>query len=75
MTSNFQNNPIGELDRLHRLQPDRPLMVMEFWTGWFDIWGENHNTLDVESKLFLRLKMTSGAVWMDFMCMEYRLDT
>lgn len=29
---------------------DRPLMVMEFWIGWFDAWGnEQHNTRDAES--------------------------
>lgn len=49
MTTNFQNNPDYELDRLERLQPDRPLMVMEFWTGWFDFWGGPHNTLDADS--------------------------
>lgn len=29
---------------------DRPLMVMEFWIGWFDAWGnEQHHTREVES--------------------------
>ena len=23
-------------------QPNKPKMVMEFWTGWFDHWGEEH---------------------------------
>lgn len=28
----------------------QPLMVMEFWIGWFDAWGdEEHHTTDVES--------------------------
>ena len=28
----------------------KPLMVMEFWIGWFDAWGdEAHHTTDVES--------------------------
>lgn len=27
----------------------RPLMVMEFWIGWFDAWGdENHHTTSIE---------------------------
>ena len=25
-------------------------MVMEFWSGWFDHWGEKHHILDVEGK-------------------------
>ncbi|MDK2413718.1 beta-galactosidase, partial [Aphanizomenon sp. 202] len=30
---------------LKEIQPDRPLMVMEFWTGWFDHWlAEVHVT-------------------------------
>jgi len=28
----------------------KPLMVMEFWIGWFDAWGdEKHHTTDIES--------------------------
>ncbi|GIO37668.1 beta-galactosidase [Paenibacillus antibioticophila] len=29
---------------------ERPLMVMEFWIGWFDAWGDKeHHTRDAES--------------------------
>lgn len=29
---------------------ERPLMVMEFWIGWFDAWGDGqHHTRDAES--------------------------
>ncbi|MBU5671331.1 glycoside hydrolase family 35 protein [Paenibacillus brevis] len=29
---------------------DRPLMVMEFWIGWFDAWGdEQHHTREAQS--------------------------
>lgn len=29
---------------------DRPLMVMEFWIGWFDAWGDKeHHTREAES--------------------------
>lgn len=29
---------------------DKPLMVMEYWIGWFDAWGdEEHHTRDIES--------------------------
>lgn len=29
-------------------QPDKPLMVTEYWSGWFDHWGESHHVLSVE---------------------------
>ncbi|KAF5275960.1 hypothetical protein FQA39_LY00756 [Lamprigera yunnana] len=42
-TANFQKNPEGELYLLQKYQPNKPLMVMEYWTGWFDHWTENHH--------------------------------
>ena len=30
--------------RLKELRPDAPLMCSEFWSGWFDKWGANHET-------------------------------
>ena len=32
--------------RLKELRPDSPLMCSEFWSGWFDKWGANHETRD-----------------------------
>ncbi len=29
---------------LKELRPDSPLMCSEFWSGWFDKWGANHET-------------------------------
>lgn len=29
---------------LKKLRPDSPLMCSEFWSGWFDKWGANHET-------------------------------
>ncbi len=29
---------------LKRHRPDSPLMCSEFWSGWFDKWGANHET-------------------------------
>ena len=26
------------------MQPNRPLYVAEFWSGWFDGWGEKHHS-------------------------------
>ncbi|CAL4069324.1 unnamed protein product, partial [Meganyctiphanes norvegica] len=38
MTANFKTGGDTDLTLLKELQPDRPLMVTEFWTGWFDHW-------------------------------------
>ncbi|KAJ8965798.1 hypothetical protein NQ314_003896 [Rhamnusium bicolor] len=43
-TANFQDQPIFELSILKIFQPNKPLMVMEYWTGWFDHWTEKHHT-------------------------------
>ncbi|MCM1476057.1 MAG: beta-galactosidase [Muribaculaceae bacterium] len=59
-SSNFLNNGLDDLiwtmnfgtganiDRqfakLKEVRPDSPLMCSEFWSGWFDKWGGNHET-------------------------------
>ncbi|KAI4458755.1 beta-galactosidase related [Holotrichia oblita] len=43
-TANFQVDAENELSILQGYQPDKPLMVMEFWTGWYDHWVYEHNT-------------------------------
>ncbi len=30
--------------RLREVRPDAPLMCSEYWSGWFDKWGANHET-------------------------------
>jgi hypothetical protein len=48
-TANFQSNPEGELLLLKLYQPNKPAMVMEYWSGWFDHWFEQvHHTISVE---------------------------
>ncbi|CAG7717941.1 unnamed protein product [Allacma fusca] len=48
-TANFQSNPEGNFDALLKLQPNKPTMAMEFWTGWFDHWFEDHSTVSTEA--------------------------
>lgn len=46
-TANFKQDGMAQLGTLKQLQPSKPLMVMEFWTGWFDHWDEPiHNVWD-----------------------------
>lgn len=34
------------LAKLREYQPEGPLMVAEFWSGWFDHWGEEHHIIE-----------------------------
>uniref|UniRef100_A0AAX7US39 Beta-galactosidase n=1 Tax=Astatotilapia calliptera TaxID=8154 RepID=A0AAX7US39_ASTCA len=36
---------------LQRLSFGKPLMVMEYWSGWFDVWGEHHHVFHAEDML------------------------
>lgn len=49
-TANFGDSPLVHLNKLMEMQPDKPAMVMEFWTGWYSHWMESHETTTVESK-------------------------
>lgn len=52
-TANFKNalNSGRELfNTIRRYSPEFPLMVMEFWTGWFDFWSFDHQRTSVEGK-------------------------
>lgn len=41
-TVNFGSRAVDAFAKLRRYQPQGPLMVMEFWDGWFDHWMEPH---------------------------------
>ncbi|XP_042880013.1 beta-galactosidase-1-like protein 2 [Penaeus japonicus] len=41
-TANTQTSVSEEFKELRQLQPNQPLVVMEFWSGWFDHWMEPH---------------------------------
>ena len=42
-TVNFAFGARAALRKLRRHQPEGPQMVTEFWSGWFDHWGERHH--------------------------------
>ena len=54
MTLNFQEVTHGAIMYNYiqhiRLRAQIPLMVMEFWTGWFDHWGEKHHVWPIEGE-------------------------
>lgn len=47
-TINFQRLNQDDIKYLERVQPQMPKMVMEYWTGWFDLWGELHHVFAAE---------------------------
>lgn len=42
-TVNLEKGAGARLELLRRIQPDAPAMVAEFWSGWYDHWGESHH--------------------------------
>ncbi|KAF7655673.1 hypothetical protein LDENG_00052420 [Lucifuga dentata] len=37
-----------DIQDLNAIQPNGPSMVMDYWTGWFDVWGDLHHVLPPE---------------------------
>lgn len=52
-TMNFGTgaNVDQQFAKLKELRPDSPLMCSEFWSGWFDKWGANHETRPAEDMI------------------------
>ena len=47
-TTNFGDNSLAKLNNLKQNQPNKPLYVSEFWSGWFDYWGDKtHHTMNL----------------------------
>jgi beta-galactosidase len=42
-TVNFGSRPEEAFAKLQEYQPDKPLVCMEYWNGWFDHWGDEHH--------------------------------
>ena len=40
----------AEFAKLQKFRPGRPLMSGEYWDGWFDHWGEKHQTTDANQQ-------------------------
>lgn len=53
-TVNFAFGAKDAFAKLREYQPEGPLMVMEFWSGWFDHWGERHHISADDSGLIQR---------------------
>ncbi|XP_076346692.1 beta-galactosidase-1-like protein 2 [Tachypleus tridentatus] len=49
MTANFKEGAEKQLNYLKKMQLDKPLLVAEYWSGWFDHWTETHNVHPAEA--------------------------
>ncbi|KAJ8280374.1 hypothetical protein GJAV_G00053770 [Gymnothorax javanicus] len=47
-TINLQRMTPGIVNYLGHMQVGKPKMVMEYWCGWFDVWGEPHHVFPAE---------------------------
>ena len=58
-TVNFQDINQGHqlFDKVEALSEDFPLMVTEYWSGWFDHWGSEHHTQSLDGNIL---------TWSDF---------
>uniref|UniRef100_A0AAY4AI47 Beta-galactosidase n=1 Tax=Denticeps clupeoides TaxID=299321 RepID=A0AAY4AI47_9TELE len=57
-TINLQKLKNEDMMLLHFLQPKKPVMVMEYWTGWYDGWGDLHHVFPPEVREILRQGMS-----------------
>ncbi|XP_030648716.1 beta-galactosidase-1-like protein 2 [Chanos chanos] len=50
-TINFQKLNHNDIKQLEAVQPKSPTLVMEYWTGWFDGWGDLHHVFPAEDMI------------------------
>ncbi|XP_013392796.1 beta-galactosidase-1-like protein 2 isoform X2 [Lingula anatina] len=63
-TATFNTISRGDLafKNIAALSPEWPLVTMEFWPGWYDVWGSKHNTMkDEEMEAVLSFILKSGS--------------
>lgn len=53
ITANFKKVDKAKtlMEHLKSVQPSAPFFAVEFWSGWFDHWGEVHNTMEVKGQI------------------------
>lgn len=62
-TVNFGSKAKEKFAVLRDIQPDKPLMCMEFWSGWFDHWGPDKSSgkQDTDQTADIEYIISSGA--------------
>lgn len=63
-TVNFGSRAEEAFSKLKEVQPDKPLMCMEYWNGWFDHWNKPHHTRDAQeaADVFEAMLKAGGSV-------------
>ncbi|XP_009292109.2 beta-galactosidase-1-like protein 2 isoform X2 [Danio rerio] len=65
-TVNLQKLSYGDVQHLAELQPQKPLMVMEYWSGWFDVWGELHHVFSAQEMISIVRELLDRGVSINF---------
>ncbi|XP_058400695.1 beta-galactosidase-1-like protein 3 [Diceros bicornis minor] len=47
-TINMKTFQKDAFQRLYKVQSNKPIMIMEYWVGWFDTWGSKHVVRDAD---------------------------
>lgn len=55
---NAWDKAIPQLKKLRIRQPNAPLLMTEFWNGWYDNWGGSHQTRDAREVARRALEIT-----------------
>uniref|UniRef100_A0A672PDN6 Beta-galactosidase-1-like protein 2 n=1 Tax=Sinocyclocheilus grahami TaxID=75366 RepID=A0A672PDN6_SINGR len=46
--------------------PQKPLMVMEYWSGWFDVWGEPHHVFSAPEMISIVRELLDRGISINF---------
>ncbi|MBD1221339.1 glycoside hydrolase family 35 protein [Virgibacillus halodenitrificans] len=65
-TVNFGSRPEEAFTCLQDNFPGIPNIVMEFWNGWFDHWGEHHHTRDAGDAIDVFTRMMENGDSVNF---------
>jgi hypothetical protein len=53
------HRPAEQVPEFLKIQPNAPLFSTEFWSAWYDVWGEKHHTRDGRDLAFHTLKFVA----------------
>ncbi|KAB1254881.1 Beta-galactosidase-1-like protein 3 [Camelus dromedarius] len=45
-TINMNSFRADTFEQLFKVQKNKPILIMEYWVGWFDTWGKRHTPTD-----------------------------
>ena len=66
--ANFGSNPRDRFAKLSAFRPDQPSMSSEFWSGWFEHWGDAHRPRKYEETINnVRTMLDMGASFSMYM--------